>query len=146
MWPFFRRKMTSKDHSQVHCQVISSPYSVTGSTQMFMTPKRPIPRFRPLSENGTSILESCSLVGRPVHTFWFLNIFAFCANSVYFVFFPPVTLLFCSSLFFFVRYFSFLFVTLLILFVTLLFCSLLCFFVRYFAFLFVTFLFCSSLC
>ena len=47
------RKITSKDvHTYGQCHVISSPFGVSGSTQMFMTPKRPIPRTMPLSENG----------------------------------------------------------------------------------------------
>lgn len=47
------RKMTRKEQqNQAQCHVISSPFSVTGSTQMFTTPKRPIPHTRPLSEIG----------------------------------------------------------------------------------------------
>lgn len=45
--------MTSKEQqNQAQCHVISSPFRVTGSTQMFTTPKRPIPHARPLSEIG----------------------------------------------------------------------------------------------
>lgn len=59
--PASKRKMTSKDlQTQAQCHVISSPFSVTGSTQMFMTPKRPIPRTRPLSESVSNAKQDLS--------------------------------------------------------------------------------------
>ncbi|XP_028392970.1 rho GTPase-activating protein 11A-like isoform X2 [Dendronephthya gigantea] len=59
--PLSKRKITSKDlQSQAQCHVISSPFSVTGSTQMFMTPKRPIPRTMPLSAQASSAKKDAS--------------------------------------------------------------------------------------